>query len=132
MHRPGPKYLYSFETTIPDLVALYITGTNVSCFTQYWNLSTSEVLISSIKYLQTHSTLCLHRKDRLSVPQKTIRGSQISSEIHKNFEMERKFPNNPRNIEEIFCPIGNTAVISGRYYILFLFWSVGILVLYHI
>lgn len=64
LHRPGPTYIYSaFETTIPDLVTLDITGTNDSCITQYWNLSTSEVLISPTKYLKTqflpYTALCV-------------------------------------------------------------------------
>lgn len=56
LHRPGLIRFYSaFETIIP--------GTNGRCVTQYWTLSTSGVLISSIKCLKTqllpYTTLCV-------------------------------------------------------------------------
>jgi hypothetical protein len=75
----------AFETTIPDFATLDITETNVSCVTQYWILSTSEVPISSVKYLKTqflpNTALCvsigktnsMSRRRLLGVPRYVVK-----------------------------------------------------------
>jgi hypothetical protein len=80
-----------------------------------WNTNfINKIFTNSVPTI--HNTLCLHRKDRLNVPQKTIKCSQISSEIHKNIEIARKFPNNHWNIAEIFVRL---VILQAVLYLIF-------------